>query len=420
MIDTDVIIVGAGLAGLCCAKQLQHAGVPWLLLEGSDRPGGRVKTDRVEGFLLDRGFQVLLTAYPEAQRTLDYAALDLKRFYPGSLVRVGDRFHRIADPWRRPIAGALSLLNPIGSPLDKLRVAHLRSRAMQGSIDELFERPECASRWVLTQLGFSHRMIERFFEPFLGGVFLDPSLHTSSRMMEFVFRMFATGDIALPASGMEAIPRQLAAPLPTDRMMMNARVTAMTDHTVKLHDGRTLRSKLVVLATDASTTARLMQRPAPAWSGVRCLYFAAEKSPIAGPMLLLNGQGKGLVNNLAVLSEVAPSYAPPGAALISVTVLRSPPVVNEHLEAQIVDELGAWFGSSVSRWRLLRHDHIPHALPLRHPPTMIVSPDHDTGHDWLLICGDHREHASIQGAMVSGRRAAEIALRKLGLSERAS
>lgn len=415
--DTDVIIVGAGLAGLCCARLLQQAGVPWLLIDNSDRPGGRVKTDRVDGFQLDRGFQVLLTAYPEAQRTLDYAALDLKPFYPGSLVYRGNKFHRIADPWRRPIAGALSLLNSVGSPLDKLHVARLRARAMRGTIDELFARPECASIWALKQMGFSHRMIERFFEPFLGGVFLDPSLHTSSRMMEFVFRMFASGDIALPASGMEAIPRQLAASLPADRLLMNSPVNAMIDHGVTLTDGRTLRGKQVVLATDASTAARLLGREAPAWSGVRCLYFAAEKPPIAGPMLVLNGQGAGIVNNLAVLSEVAPSYAPSGAALISVTVLRAPQVVPERLEAQVITEMQSWFGPSVARWRLLRHDHIPHALPQRHPPTTIHSPDHDTGHDWLLICGDHREHASIQGAMVSGRRAGELALRRLGVSE---
>ena len=200
------VIVGAGLAGLCCAKHLREAGQSSIVLQASDGIGGRVRTDRVEGFLLDRGFQVLLTAYPETQRHLDYAALDLRSFVPGALVHVDGRFHRIVDPWRRPVDALMHALSPIGSLADKARVARLRHRVLRGTLDALWSRPEQSTYAALVADGFSAQMIDRFFRPFFGGVLLDPDLATSSRMFEFTFRMFALGDSAVPAAGMGRSP----------------------------------------------------------------------------------------------------------------------------------------------------------------------------------------------------------------------
>src|SRR5215210_6304108 len=198
MIDTTapVIVVGAGLAGLACARELVRAGRSVEILEASDGIGGRVRTDTVDGFLLDRGFQVLLTAYPEARGQLNYAALGLRLFYPGALIRYHGRFYRLADPFRRPADALGSLFNPIGSPADKLRILALRRRAAAGSIDRLFERPETSTMQALTRLDFSNAIIERFFQPFLGGIFLGRELSTTSRMLEFVIRMFAEGNAA--------------------------------------------------------------------------------------------------------------------------------------------------------------------------------------------------------------------------------
>ena len=186
----EVLIVGAGLAGLCCARALQKQGVDFLVLEAADGVGGRIRTDVVDGFRLDRGFQVFLTSYPEAKAVLDYDALDLKPFWPGALVRFRSKFHELADPGRRTFTAMNSVFSPIGSMADKLRVARLRARTLRGSIEDRFRDPETTSLQMLRDCGFSPSMIDRFFKPFLGGIFLDPELQTSSRMLSFLFRMF--------------------------------------------------------------------------------------------------------------------------------------------------------------------------------------------------------------------------------------
>lgn len=222
----DVLIVGAGLSGLCCARQLRQQGVRCLVLEASSGVGGRIRTDIVDGFRLDRGFQVFLTSYPEAKAILDYQALDLKPFLPGALIRYDGRFHEMTDPWRRPSSAIRSLFSPIGSITDKFRIARFRSRLLRGSIYDRFRDPETTSLQALQDAGFSPSIIERFFRPFLGGIFLDSELRTSSRMLNFVFRMFSLGKACLPAEGMEAIPRQLAAALSPDSIRLGGASSA--------------------------------------------------------------------------------------------------------------------------------------------------------------------------------------------------
>jgi phytoene dehydrogenase-like protein len=208
--SADVVVIGAGLAGLCCARRLAEAGVSFQIVEGSDGIGGRVRTDEVDGFLLDRGFQVLLTAYPEARRLLDYSRLDLKPFSPGALSWFAGRMNRLVDPWRTPGMWLEGLRSDFGTLGDKLRMARLRSRVQRSSIEEIFRRPDRATKDTLKNEGFGQEIIHRFFRPFLGGILLDGELKTSSRMFEFVFKMLSEGDTSVPASGMRAIPMQLA------------------------------------------------------------------------------------------------------------------------------------------------------------------------------------------------------------------
>ncbi len=231
--DPRVVIVGAGLAGLACARILVEAGVPVRVLEASDRVGGRVRTERVDGFLVDRGFQVLLTAYPECRAVLDYAALELRRFYSGADVMVDGGVHRVADPWRHPIAGVRTLLAPVLSPRDALRIATLR-RQLQGMVNPSAGPDVRTTRRFLRDLGFSDRAVERFFVPFFGGVFLERKLETPSTMFGFVYSMFAEGRAAVPNAGMEQIPLQLAAMLPRGTVRLNAAGRAVDPGVVPL------------------------------------------------------------------------------------------------------------------------------------------------------------------------------------------
>jgi phytoene dehydrogenase-like protein len=330
----------------------------------------------------------------------------LKSFLPGALVRVGGKFHTLADPWRRPVAAVRSLLGPVGSFADKLRVARLRSNALKGSVEDRFRDPETTTLETLKAGGFSDAMIDQFFRPFLGGIFLESELKTSSRMFQFVFRMFSQGEACLPADGMEAIPRQLAAGLPPERIRVGVRVAEVQHASVRLDCGETVPARAVVVATDGAAAARLLGEIPVAAQGVTCLYFAAPRPPVAQPVLVLDGEGRGPVNNLCVPTAVAPTYGPPGASLVSATVLGIPSD-EERLRAEVRAQLAGWFSAGVDGWRHLRTYRIPYALPQQVPPALAVAERPVRWQPGVYLCGDHRDNASINGAMVSGRRAAE-------------
>lgn len=404
----ETIIIGAGLSGLACAHKLHQHNRNFLLLDSSDAPGGRVRTDAQEGYLLDRGFQVYLDAYPTAGQLLDLPALKLKHFEPGALVYQDGKLHRVMDVFRRPQHLLSSALAPIGTLADKLRVALLRFRLLKTSIEDIQNHPEQTTEDYLRAHSFSEGMINGFFRSFYGGIFLENELRTSSRMFEFTFQMFARGSATLPAKGMQEIPKQLAAQLPSHSLRLNTAVKELKENTVTLDNGETLSADHIILATPAHVTADLLPQitfPHIPWRSVTNLYFTANHSPLSEPIIALNGSGTGLVNNVCVLSDVSADYAPPGKSLISVSVLGLPE--RSGLAESIQYELESWFGEEVRSWELLRIDRIPHALP-EQPPTQrdlpsIPAPYH--------LCGDYRTTASIEGAVLSGQRTAEKILK---------
>jgi phytoene dehydrogenase-like protein len=409
--NADVLIIGGGLAGLCCALRLHQSGISSQILEASDGVGGRVRTDKCGGFLLDRGFQVLLTAYPEARRVLDYDALDLRPFYPGALIRYKKRFYRFADPWRHPIDGLLGIFTPVGSFTDKLRVRKLRSHVLTGSLSDLYNRPETTTLQALRNLGFSENMIDSFFKPFIGGVFFDPNLGVSSRMFEFGFRMFSMGDTALPSSGMGAIPEQIAARLPVGTVRTGARVESIQQEGVTLQSGEQVKAQVVVVATEGPEAARLLgDKEKPGSRSVTCFYFETDEPPLSEPLLVLNGEGKGPVNSLCCPSSVAPNYAPKGKCLVSVTVIGNPDQTDQQLEMSVRAQLTEWFGRGVSAWRVLKTCRIHHALPLQVPPVSDPTSGSHRIRPGLFVCGEYHRAASIQWAMVSGRQAGEAVI----------
>ena len=406
----SVIVVGAGLAGLACANRLHRAGARPLILEGSDAVGGRVRTDAVGGFLLDRGFQVFLDAYPEAGSLLDKASLDLRPFKPGALVFDGAGMQRVMDVFREPTHLVSSALAPIGSVADKLRVLMLKWRLNRCSIDEIAQHEDLTTEQYLQREGFSARMIDGFFRSFYGGIFLERDLRTSSRMFEFTFKMFSQGSATLPAKGMGEITRQLAGRLPPEALRLGARVAAARPDGVTLESGERLTADIVVVATDASAAARLvpsLDASPTAWRSVTCLYFAADQSPLGEAIIALNGSGTGCVNNVCVPSDVASGYAPAGQALISVSVLGLPEPV--ELTHRVIAELEAWFGKAVRGWRHLRTEPIERALPEQSPHVGMEGAGFRQ-QDGIYVCGDHQWSASIEGAIISGLRTAEAIL----------
>ncbi len=406
----DAIIIGGGLAGLNCADQLCQRGLSCQLLEATDRVGGRVATDMLDGFILDRGFQVFLTAYPEAKQTLDYKDLKLCRFEPGALIRFDGKFHRFADPWRRPQHFVATALSPAATWPDKWRIASFRRSTTRGQLSDLYQRPEQSTIDLLRGRGFSDVIIERFFRPFLGGVFLDRELKTSSRLCEFVFRMFSLGDAAVPEMGMCEIPAQLFRRLPRTIVKTNTRVDAIEGEEVVLTNGERLSAPAIILATEAPIARSLLGESSPSpGRSVTCLYFAAKATPLKEPILVLNGDGKGPINNLCVPSQVSPHYAPLGKSLISVTVL------DEHqdhklLLSEVSSQLADWFGTIATSWRHLKTYFIKYALPAQAPPALQPVAKPTRGRNGVFVCGDYCDTASINGAMAAGRRAAEAVL----------
>jgi phytoene dehydrogenase-like protein len=405
--NADVIVIGAGLAGLACALTLRENGLEPLVLEAADAVGGRLRTDQRHGFLLDRGFQVLQTWYPEARRLLDYRALDLRPFYPGALVRCDGRIHRVSDPWRRPLRLPEMLRSPVGTLGDKLRLLRLRRRCLCGSLEDLYARPELLASDSLRAQGFSEQITRRFFTPFFSGVFFEPELAVSSRSFEFFFRAFALGDTALPARGMGEIPAQLAARLPRGQVRTGCQVERQRDGEVVLATGEHLRARALVIATPAGAAARLLGCPeavAPPRRGTTCMYFAAERPPFEGPYLLLNGEGRGRVNSVLCPSNLSAHYAPARASLVTVNTLgahHNP----DTLETELRRELAGWFGEQVRGWQRLAVYRIPDALPVQAPPVPYPGGVEQRIGERLWVCGEYRCAPSIHWALHSGRRA---------------
>ena len=409
MKETDVLIIGGGLAGLSAAVHLQKKNIKFLLLEADERPGGRIKTDVVDGFRLDHGFQVLLTAYPEAERILDYSALNLQPFLAGShILWEGGQFE-IGDPIRNPKSALSTIFSASGRISDKLRVLWLRNLLRKSSIEQIFEKPEIPTYQVLAEYGFSPKMVNNFFRPFLSGIFLESDLVTSRRMFEFVFKMFAEGDTAVPAFGMEEIPKQLAAKLDSNHLLFKQKVKSITSKKVVTEDDKSFKAKKILLATAAPDFAsKYLAQKTISKQSVTCVYFQTHKAPLKKPMVILNAWKDSFVNNLAVMSEVSPYYAPPGKSLISVSINGINNLSDSDLSAQIRNELSVWFGDDVYAWQMLKKYPIEYALPGQSSVKNDLKIEEIKKSESIYLAGDHMMNGSINAALKAGRLAAEV------------
>jgi phytoene dehydrogenase-like protein len=429
MLQCDVAIIGAGAAGLSCARVLQDAQIDYQIIETNATVGGRIQSDRVDGYTLDRGFQVLLTAYPEAIRQLDYNLLALRRFAPGAVVRQNNQFVTLDDPLREPLSTLSTVRAPIGTFRDKLRIAKLRAGFANKSEFDIFHALNNDSKTTLQALqdeGFSAQMIQAFWMPLLGGITLEPVLSGTSRMRDFVFAMLSRGDAAVPANGMGAISEQLASHVDASRIHTSCVVQTIEKKSATYEvntSGETVTARCVVIATDGDTARKLisdvdgalpdraMIAPHGA-NGVRAIYFAADAAPTSTKAILLDGDHSGPINNASIISNVAPEYAPIGRHLIVAQVLGADSDIDIANAAR--RQFQTWWGAQVDTWTHLRTYSIGYAQPAQPPGSLTpYRRGVDLGNG-LWTCGDHRDQASINGALASGRRCASALLAQLG------
>ncbi|MFE9560165.1 NAD(P)/FAD-dependent oxidoreductase [Streptomyces sp. NPDC006487] len=401
----DVIVVGAGAAGLACAADLVAAGLRVSLLEGSDAVGGRIRTDRVSGFVTDRGFQVFNTAYPQVKRRLTLRPLRLRPFTPGALVHSGGgRLLRFTDPTRRPRESRDLLPGRLASARDLAALGLLTAQDAVLPAGRLRARADRTTLTALTDAGLSTELIETFFRPFLSGVFLEDGLETSSRFFHFVWRSMVRGTLCLPADGIGAVPAQLAAALPHSVLSTGTQVARLTAEGVVLADGTEHHAPTVVVATHPAAAVRLLPTlKVPGGRTVTTLYHAADRSPLREPTLLIDTARRFL--NTCVLTEVHPRYAPDGRALISTSVLGAPDPTEE---AVVRAALAEAYGADTDSWQLVHRYTVHDALPAMPPPMPLSRTSRFA--PGRYVCGDHRATGSLQGALASGARAAREVL----------
>jgi phytoene dehydrogenase-like protein len=404
----DVVVVGAGLAGLTAARTLTRAGLDVLVLEAADEVGGRVRTDVVDGWRLDRGFQVLNTAYPAVGRELVLDRLELRDLTRGALVVRNGRRLRIADPRRDPIGAVATARAPLGTLKDKALLAATATRVSALPARRLVDTEDVPASAALRRRGFSPEAVDTFFRPFFSGVFLEDELVTSSRFLDLMLRMFTRGRSTVPALGMGEVPRQIAADLPPGRIILGTRVEALTPDTVRTARA-TVEARAVVCATDATAAAQLVaELDDVTWRSVTTTYHVAPADPLGEPTLLLDADRGSPVVNTVVLTAAAPSYGPgDGRALVSTSVLGAG---GPELEAAVRRRLGDLYATDTSAWEHLRTYVVERALPAMTAPHPFRRPVRVGG---VYVCGDHRDTSSIQGSLVSGRRAADAVLADL-------
>lgn len=406
-----IVIIGAGISGLTCAKYLKDKGIEAIVLEGSDNVGGRVRTDKVDGYKLDRGFQVLLTSYPEAIKILDYKALNLKILPSGARIRMGNHYYVMPNPLKKWTTAPQALLAPVGNLWDKLKVLQLNlslRNAVEPNTGESVKKQTTLA--FLKKFGYSDTIINRFFKPFFRGVFLERDLNTDVQFFKFLFSQFAKGNVVVPEEGMQAIPEQLASRLSPNQIRLQTRVSKIDGKTIYLENGKTINAQTIVLATDANTTSRFLGKSETTfYNSTDCLYFACDSPSklFKIPYLIINTNKDELIDHVVDLSAFSSSYAPKGKTLISVSLVGKNSFGERELVEKVQQELNRWFDKKYV-WQHLQTYRIPEALPQYFQA--LYSSKSLKINDFTYQCGDHTAYPSLNAAMKSGREVAEMIL----------
>ena len=399
----SIHIIGGGISGLIAARVLEEHGLSATIIEATDRLGGRVKTDVVDGYNLDHGFQVLLTAYPAAKKYLDFDALALQEFLPGSAIFKNGKQKIIGDPLRNLSLLIPTLFSEIGTVNDKLKILALNRRLKKKSIQNIFAEKEQTTHVYLENIGFSETIITDFFIPFFSGIFLENKLDTSSRMFEFVYKMFGEGNAALPKDGIQAIPKQLFEKLKNTTCVFNTKVKSVENGSIKLESGETLKSNFTIIATQASGLVSNLKNQATLWKSCDTLYFEVTKREIRKPLIGLIAAPNALINNIFYHTSLQ-TRATALKELLSVTVIDRQNLTNKQLVAEVQKELKEL--CNIDSCTFIKQYNIPMALPNLQDIQYEMLPSETRLTETIFLAGDTQLNGSLNAAMIAGERAA--------------
>ena len=399
----SIHIIGGGISGLIAARVLEEHGLSATIIEATDRLGGRVKTDVVDGYSLDHGFQVLLTAYPAAKKYLDFDALELQEFLPGSAIFKNGKQKIIGDPLRNLSLLLPTLFSGIGTVNDKLKILALNRRLKKKSIQNIFAEKEQTTHAYLENIGFSEAIITDFFTPFFSGIFLENKLETSSRMFEFVYKMFGEGNAALPKDGIQAIPKQLFEKLKSTTIIFNTKVKSVENGSIKLESGEAIKSNFTIIATQASGLVSNLKNQATLWKSCDTLYFEIAKREIKKPLIGLIAAPNTLINNIFYHTSLQTS-ATATKELLSVTVIDKQNLTNKQLVTEVQKELKEL--CNIDSCTFIKQYNIPMALPKLQDIQYEMLPSETRLTETIFLAGDTQLNGSLNAAMIAGERAA--------------
>ncbi len=404
------IIIGGGLAGLAAAKTLMQHGHTFKIIEKENHLGGRVQTSQINGHLIDHGFQVYLPGYEEGIHFFDYAKLDFQAFDPGSMILYDDGYHEVvSDPLRKPFTLFSTLLSKVGSFSDKRRLLNLKSAAKSFCKNPNGLKKNTSTYEFLVDFGFKQDMIHNFFIPFFSGVFFDKNLETSAEMFLYLYDKFSTCLASVPKNGMGELSHQLAAKMPSDSIHLGSEVISINKKSVQLSSGQNIIGDNIILAAPAEKLlAKLGQSKQATFNHSHTIYFESAETPHTKKLVGIVAKKNSLINNVSVMSNVSSKYAPSGKHQLAVSIFGED--YNSDIEAQIKKECQAWFGKQTEQWKMITRHHIRKALPKQKTVKFDLSKEESQIGENIFLAGDTMINGSINGALKSGRRAAEFAM----------
>ena len=400
---SKIHIIGAGISGLIAAQVLENYGYKPTIIEGSNSVVGRVKSDLVEGYLLDRGFQVLLTSYPAAKKYIDFDALEIQRLLPGATIFKNGKSQTIGDPLRSFSLLFPTLFSSIGTFSDKLKILKLNVLLKKKEIDTIFKEDEKTTLQYLIDVGFSEEMIQTFFKPFFSGIFLEPNLDTSSRMFEFVYKMFGEGLAVVPKAGIQAISNQLKDNLKNTKILLNSEVESVKNKSIILKDGSEIESDFTIIATEASQLVANLNNQETHWKTCDTLYFETTDRIISRPLIGLISEENSLINNLFYHTSIQTTTKGKGE-LLSVTIVKNHSLSEKQLIEKITEELKYFCG--ITNATFIKRYQIEKALPKLDNLQYEISSTETKLTSSIFLAGDQLLNGSLKAGMIAGERAA--------------